>query len=367
MPALRAFAKTAAAELLARSGAFRTRRAAAPAALVLGYHRVVEDTAGDGSIPAMLVTASMLERQLAWLDRHFRIVSLDELADRLESGAAQPRPLAAVTFDDGYADVYEHGFPLLQRMGIPSAVFVVTDLVGTSRMQTHDRLYLAIARLLARPDGGEQLLWRLAGLGLQPPTVEAMGRAAAADVVVLLQTLRVTLPTTALDVLARTLSRDAELDEDAYRELRPLDVEQLRTMARAGVVIGSHTRSHALLTQETPERVAEELRVSRDLLQEALGQPVRYLAYPDGRFNTRVVDEVEAAGYRTAFTTCQHRDPRRPRLTVPRRLLWENSCRDGSGRFSAAVMSCQVGGMFDWMGRCRQDHGPYPAERRRPA
>src|SRR5262245_55147977 len=139
---------------MARSGAFRLLRPRAEAEgapLVLGYHRVVQDTAGDGSIPAMLVSTAMLERQLEWVGGRYRYVSLDELSRSLQRGGP-PGPLAAVTFDDGYADVYHHAFPLLRRMGIPAAVFVVTDLVGSARLQTHDRLFLAITRLLARPD-----------------------------------------------------------------------------------------------------------------------------------------------------------------------------------------------------------------------
>jgi peptidoglycan/xylan/chitin deacetylase (PgdA/CDA1 family) len=368
VPALRSLAKTAAAELMARSGAFRLLRPRAEterAPLVLGYHRVVEDTAGDGSIPAMLVSTGMLERQLEWVGRRYRYVTLDELARSLQSGGP-PGPLAAVTFDDGYADVHHHAFPLLRRMGIPAAVFVVSDLVGTARLQTHDRLYLAIARLLARPDGSDCVLWRLSGLGLEPPTPEVMSRPGSADVVTVLRALRLALDTSALERLSLTLFADAGLEESAFPELLPLTWEEVGEMADAGITIGSHARTHALLTQETRERMRDELCASRQALEARLLRPVRHFAYPDGRFDARVVDEVAAAGYEAAYTTCHHRDARHPLLTVPRRLLWENSCRDGAGRFSAAVMACQVGGVFDLVGRCRQGHGqpPLPRERR---
>jgi peptidoglycan/xylan/chitin deacetylase (PgdA/CDA1 family) len=131
----------------------------------------------------------------------------------------------------------------------------------------------------------------------------------------------------------------------------------LAELTRAGVTVGSHTASHALLTQESRDRVRDELRGSRRALERRLGAPVRHFAYPDGRFDAGVVEEVAAAGYRTAFTTCQHRDPRRRLLTMPRRLLWENSCRGAAGAFSPAVMSCVVDGVFGLSDRCRQDHG----------
>jgi peptidoglycan/xylan/chitin deacetylase (PgdA/CDA1 family) len=359
MPALRSLAKTAAAELMTRSGAFRLLRPRADAAaapLVLGYHRVVEDTSGDASIPAMMVTTAMLERQLEWVGRRYRYVTLDELARSLGSGGP-PGPLAAVTFDDGYADVHRNAFPLLRRMGVPAAVFVVSGLVGGRRLQTHDRLFLSITRLLAAGDGADCVLWRLAGQGLQPPSPEVMSRATSSDVMALLGALRLSLSTSSLERLSLTLAADARLDEAGFPELLPLTWAEVAEMADAGVTIGSHARTHALLTQETRESVRDELVCSRRALEERLGRPVLHFAYPDGRFDAGVVEEVAAAGYRSAYTTCHHRDPRHPLLTISRRLLWENSCRDGAGRFSAAVMACQVGGVFDLMGRCRQQHG----------
>src|SRR5262249_28792739 len=67
------------------------------------------------------------------------------------------RPVAAVTFDDGYRDVYELAFPMLSRKGIPAAVFVITDLVGTMRPPLCDRLYLLVARMFAPPSAPARL------------------------------------------------------------------------------------------------------------------------------------------------------------------------------------------------------------------
>src|SRR5205814_817751 len=112
-------------------------------------------------------SAAMLERHLDWVGRSFRFVSLDELGQILDSDRRPDRPLAAVTFDDGYAEVYEHAFPMMTRKGIPGAVFAVADLVGTPQLMGHDRLYLLLARALARPrcgPAGLTLLLRQQGL-----------------------------------------------------------------------------------------------------------------------------------------------------------------------------------------------------------
>lgn len=329
---LRLLAKTVAAETLCRTGADRLwSGASAPRTVVLGYHQVVEDVRSAGpSIPSMVISAAMLERQLDWVGGRFHFVSLDELGGRLESGVVE-RPLAAVTFDDGYRDVYEHAFPLLQRKGIPGAVFVVTDVVGTSRLMRHDRLYHLAGRI---------------GAGSGQPR-DAYGS---------MRALLESTPSDGLEELLQAKAPAAGWEDERFPELRALDWDMVRTMHRAGFTIGSHTSTHALLTLESRDRVRQELSTSRKRLEQELGAPVWHFAYPDGRFDDVVVDSVAEAGYRFAYTSCRHRDRRRPHLTVPRRQLWENSCRDARGRFSPSLMRGMVHGVFDWFARCRPDH-----------
>src|SRR5262245_18583777 len=84
---------------------------------VITYHRVVEDFRANvrDTTPSMLISSTMLEQHLDWMGRRFRFVSLDELGLYLEGGGAFKVPVASITFDDGYRDVYEHAFPLLRR------------------------------------------------------------------------------------------------------------------------------------------------------------------------------------------------------------------------------------------------------------
>jgi hypothetical protein len=122
--------------------------------LVIGYHSVVEDIRmhqGRAILPN-LVSCRMLERQLDWLGQHFRFLTLDELGERFESGDPFNEPLAAITFDDGYAGVYHHALPLLQRKGIPAGVFLVTETLGRQHLQVYDKLFLLLARALPMID-----------------------------------------------------------------------------------------------------------------------------------------------------------------------------------------------------------------------
>lgn len=111
-------------------------------------------------------------------------------------------------------------------------------------------------------------------------------------------------------------------EADAYPgELATMSWDQLRSLAGRKVEIGSHTRSHAHLTQLTDSALDDELRGSRERLEDELGVPCRYLAYPYGEHDARVRSAARQAGYEAAFAL-----PGPERLTdvyeVPRVGLW---------------------------------------------
>jgi len=153
-----------------------------------------------------------------------------------------------------------------------------------------------------------------------------------------------------------TVEADIGVDEAQLAAFRPLTWEMLAEMQRHGVAVGAHTRSHPLLTHETPATVHAEVAGSRRDLEARLGRPVRHFAYPAGDFDTSTVRAVAGAGYDLAYTVCRHQDPEHPRLTLPRTLLWERSSVDAWQRFSSPILGCQLNGVFDLVAPCRRSH-----------
>jgi peptidoglycan/xylan/chitin deacetylase (PgdA/CDA1 family) len=339
--------KTAAASALHWIGA--GRRLAGNRPLVLSYHRVVDDFSEQArhSIPAMLISTKMLERQLDWIGRRYQFVSLDELAAALQAQKQSSRPIAAVTFDDGYEDVYVHGFPLLRRKGIPSAVFVVTDLLANPDYQNHDRLYLLLQRRFGSRCSEPAALFALLKEFGVPLPANKKGAARRVDYSQTVNFVLSTTPQSAVRRLVERLETESPLDLEPTMYHRPLNWENVLTMHRAGVVIGSHTRTHAVLTTEEPEAVRDEIEGSRKVLEQKLGAPIRHFAYPDGRFDLSTIAAVAASGYSFAYTTNSQALSDYPLLTIPRCLLWELSCIDAFGRFSPAVLDCLISGVFD--------------------
>jgi peptidoglycan/xylan/chitin deacetylase (PgdA/CDA1 family) len=362
IPNLRASFKTAVSYGLRLTGVDRlvgTLTGTSKIPLVISYHRVVEnfEESSQSSIASMLISTRMLEQHLDWVGRHYEFVSLDDIGRRLENGTGSKKPVAAVAFDDGYSDVYHNAFPLLVKKGIPATVFVVTGLVGTQQMQIHDKLYLLLKSAFsdAKQTSG-QVVELLRNADMVMPGMETIGRMQPNPFFIMAALLD-DVPQTQVNRMIQVLEARFGLEENRYHVFSSLSWEMLEEMQSAGMTIGSHTRTHALLTNESREKVIEETTRSRRDLEERLCVKVKHFAYPDGRHNANVTAAVAEAGYRFAYGTCGQRDPEYPLLTIPRKVLWEKSSVDSHGRFSSAVIACQMNGAFDLRFNCAHDHG----------
>jgi len=178
----------------------------------------------------------------------------------------------------------------------------------------------------------------------------------ARDPFTAMRVLFTALPQAELCRVIEALEAEVAIDESALKELHACSWDMLAEMHRAGVTIGSHTQTHALLTNEHWHKVLDETAGSRQALERKLGITIKHFAYPNGSFNDAAVRAVAVSGYALAYTTCLHRNLTYPLLTIPRTFLWENSCMDALGHFSPSMMSCRTNRVFDAFAPCDQHH-----------
>lgn len=132
--------------------------------------------------------------------------------------------------------------------------------------------------------------------------------------------LRHQLPATVF-LVAETLTSGGKavdwVDDPPPYPMSTLTVEQVAEMQSAGVRFESHSYRHADLTTLSDEECVQDLRASRELLESVLGTPVRLLAYPRGRHDTRVRSAARRAGYSHALALPEGPEPVGP-YAVPR-------------------------------------------------
>jgi peptidoglycan/xylan/chitin deacetylase (PgdA/CDA1 family) len=255
-----------------RSGALGMVRSRLRRALtVVMFHRVIDPADPDfaAADPTYTLSLPLFEKFLGFLQNHYNIVRLADVAAASDGRRGLPEHALLITFDDGWADNLRYAAPALKARKMPAVVFVVAEAIQ-SRTDAwwHERVFAA-----AR-----------AG---------ALTERSAIDVV-----SRVGL----LDEATREESLTALPCLPCHRRMM-LEPDELPRLADYGIDIGSHGYTHVPLTR-VPD-VANELTRARCAIDRMTkGTSVgTALGCPHGQYDAEVVRAARAIGIEQVFTS----------------------------------------------------------------
>ncbi len=218
--------------------------------------------------------------QLELLAETHEVIPLSRVLEPTAASAHRPR--AAITFDDAYRGAVTVGIEELAKRGLPATVFVAPGFVG-----------------------GKTFWWdAIAGA----PREWAVERLRGEDLEIRRQARPRGYPSTDLPDTFVAATED---------ELR-------RALEYDAVTLGSHSWSHPNLARLTAAELDGELVRPLDWLRERFDRVIPWLAYPYGRYSTRVAQAAAEAGYDAALRIDGGWLPRKvdepyalPRLNVP--------------------------------------------------
>lgn len=289
--------KKALARVIHALGVIKLCRPMIPGRLVVfNYHRIREDKPGrphpfDDDVFGP--TAAEFIRQMKWLKRNVNVISESDLIGHLRSGNSLRGLNVLITFDDGYIDNYTLAYPVLKELRIPAIFFIASAMVRDRTLGWWD-----IAAYLIKSADRREICWRGTVLDLTYDRTGAIRYFQA-----LLQKMRPAGMRDLMEELAeycRVPFPDAD-EQDA----QIMNWDQIRTVYRDGITIGSHTHSHPTMSTLSAREQKEEMLISATMLKEKIGAAVRSVAYPLGGRAHISEDTVRAAaeaGYEAGFS-----------------------------------------------------------------
>ena len=268
-------------------------------AVVLSFHGVVERIEHP-EIQVNHVDLEAFTRIAELVAKRYEVVSIDDVAAAVRDGATLPEHAAALTFDDGYRSVLELADPVLQKLGLPYAIFVPSAFVSTGeRLPT----YVMRAAIAFTEEAGVRLPGRRRQFKLRTADDR---RRAAVHAAELVRSLPLAEAGALLVELRSLLSpeRWQEVDEQLDSEAL-LGWPELAQLVKRGVIVGSHTRDHVVMHDgQRTEDIREQLEASKHEIEERLSTPCRHFCFPQGHprdLSRDAVETARAAGYSTAF------------------------------------------------------------------
>jgi peptidoglycan/xylan/chitin deacetylase (PgdA/CDA1 family) len=237
----------------------------------------------------------LFDAQIRYVKKHYRVVPIAQLCSELACGR-DVSPTLAITFDDGYRDLYLYAFPVLKKYGIPATIYLIGRCVETGEAHWYDRIFASIATyskafLEVETDSIRRL----------PLATPEMRLSAAWEIVCYLRSV----PDAARQQWCFEFDQRMSPPLDLL-EKRMLDWSQIKTMHGAGVSFGAHTMNHPAISRLEPAAYDLELATCKSALERGLGVPVDDFAYPFGKLadgNDTARQFLERTGYRSAVTT----------------------------------------------------------------
>ncbi len=217
---------------------------------VLAYHTVF--------------SSEKFEQQILYLIGRYNFISIDQLQNYLCNNGKLPKNPLLLTFDDGDITVFDNGLPVLVKHNIPSAIFLITSLIGTQ----NDYWIKQVEGYEMKVQGHTYTTARKAvNLFKNMPNSERL---------------------------------EAIKDYPVVHK-RQLFLADLSEMRSSGMFIGNHTHTHPMLDKCSEEEIVEELVESTNVFKGLNLEGSDVFAYPNGNANMRTNKILENFGMKMIF------------------------------------------------------------------
>jgi peptidoglycan/xylan/chitin deacetylase (PgdA/CDA1 family) len=269
-------------QIIAHSGlAFSGSEGALLSFLFHGLFDDLIDSDSDSGTnqPQQGITVEMFECFVEYFHRHFyTFVSPNEVAHGLDPNGKY----VLMTFDDGYFSNAK-ALPVLERYGIPAAMFVSTDHVKQ----------------------GKAFWWD----------------------VVERESVKRRMPQRHVNQVHRSLKRLRTRDAEAFVQAefgplslrplgdcdRPFTLAELQEIAKHPLIsLGNHTSNHDVLTNYSATEVRAQIESAQEMIRSIVGKAPDFIAYPNGEISDEILQAARNAGMQFGLRV----NPGRNRLPI---------------------------------------------------
>ena len=257
-----------------------------PVLRIVNFHRVLatRPRPDDYRNAANQPTIAQFESLMAFFADNYNLIDLEEYFIKGASILSAEQVNVGITFDDGYKDILDNAVPICAKYKIPITIFCTTHSL--------DSIPLWFQRIYTGIDN-----WKAAYL----------------EVPWLGQKIDMENRWIAMETIANSLKeysyQDAESkistlfpNQSSSAKEEMMDWEDLRRLSEfSNVRIGAHSRVHWNLTRFNDDELNRELTEPLARIREFLKIDNVMIAYPNGKYNEKVLRQTEKAGYLGGF------------------------------------------------------------------
>ena len=258
---------------------------------VLCYHRISSNKKllnKNNPLSGLEVHQNMFEKQIEFLKKNFKILSLKKLKQHIED--ERKEFAISITFDDGYLDNINLALPILEKYNVPATIFVITKFLEKNdfmwwyflwdNLNSQNFIIINSNKVYLKNEK-DKINW----FGIISKEVINLNYNEQKN------------------YLNKIFNNKFQFD---YKNLI-FDFNQLEKLSQNELIeIGSHTMTHPKLTSLTHNEIFNELSISKQIIEKKINKEVNFLAYPYGsknEVNLKIMKIAKEVGYKMAFST----------------------------------------------------------------
>jgi len=309
-------------------------------AVILTYHGVcAEDFTQRKEYNGRHIPVRIFRQHLSALRRSgFTFATLSDLVCRIKCGQSIDR-VAVLTFDDGFRNVVRNAYPVMKEFGAKGCFFVVSNFIGSRTL-----LWTDFVETYLRAREPEPLMLVVGGKSIR----YHLNSHTALNFAI--EDLKHRLRNIPNEERIRWMEESGmssnRFVDRAPEEFSPADWQDLQSLDRSVLEIGSHTRNHPNCdTIQSADELEAEIAGSKIEIERRIGRKIEHFCYPAGAFNPAVIETVRRAGFQSAVTTIEGFTTPRADLFTLQRIFGDSDLT----RFKATVS-----GSLPWIQRSAQ-------------
>ncbi|NBH84652.1 polysaccharide deacetylase [bacterium C-53] len=255
----------------------------------------------------------LFRRQIEFMKNNFKIITMEQVLDAVESKSELPEKALLLTFDDGYADNYTFALPVLEEFGVQGSFFIPGKTFTGHQLLDVNKIHyiLASANIYAFVEDVKKEMNYYRGSEYDyAPTDELFNDYAVADrfdikeVVFVKRMLQTVLPEKLRNIITSNLfEKYVGVSEEQLAYELYLTEEQIRVMKKHGMFIGIHGYDHYWLGNLEPEKMRSDVSMALEILDEFIDRKRWVMNYPYGNYNSDVLEYIRSQGACIGLTT----------------------------------------------------------------
>lgn len=244
---------------------------------ILNLHRVSPER--DPYWPPL--HPELFEKMARWLSENFTVTTLAQLRD-----LSSKRPVAVLSFDDGYYDFIEHVIPILEKYGLSANMNVIPECAETERPMWNVRLYDFLKS--ATPEEIQHI--KIPGFAA---SLKKNTERAKCDFGLAISKFLKNRPMREREALWQPIQ--SLIDKHKPVSTRMMTTDEIRQIADK-VEIGAHSYSHESMGFETDEFFSDDLRRCKAYFNDKIGIPLSIYAFPNGSYRPSQIQLLRSSG-----------------------------------------------------------------------